>query len=63
MKLPSLWPVVCFAGGILLSSALAGRAHLSPAVLLLAAGFLLIAAFVLLRMEKVHAALLLGAAI
>ena len=63
MKLPSLWPVVFFAGGILLFSLLAGRAHFSPFVLLLAAAGLLIAGFVLLRLDQVWAALILSAAI
>ena len=42
---------------------LAGRAHLPPAVLILLATCLLIAAFVLLRLDQVCAALLLSAAI
>ena len=63
MKLPTLWPVGFFAGGILLSSHLAGRAHLPPRVLILTVACLLIAAFVLLRVDQVRAALLLSAAI
>jgi competence protein ComEC len=62
MKLPSIWPVGFFAGGILLSSHLADRAHLPPKVLFLSTACLLIAAFVLLRLDQVHAALLLSAA-
>jgi competence protein ComEC len=63
MKLPSLWPVGFFAGGILLSGRLAGRAHLPPLILLLAVACLLIAAYVLLRLDRVPAALFLSAAI
>src|SRR5467141_2396459 len=48
MKLPSLWPVDCFAGGILLSSKLAGRLYLTPRLFLLVAASLLISGFVLL---------------
>src|SRR6267142_3667682 len=48
MKLPSLWPVGCFAGGILLSSKLAGRLYLTPRLFLLVAASLLISGFVLL---------------
>ncbi len=48
MKLPSLWPVGCFAGGILLSGKLAGRLYLTPRLFLLVAASLLISGFVLL---------------
>src|SRR6266481_1918577 len=48
MKLPSLWPVGCFAGGILLSCKLAGRLYLTPRLFLLVAASLLISGFVLL---------------
>ena len=48
MKLPSLWPVGCFAGGILLSSKLVGRLYLTPRLFLLVAASLLISGFVLL---------------
>src|SRR5467141_1918499 len=48
MKLPSLWPVGCFAGGILLSSKLAGRLYLTPRLFLLVVASLLISGFVLL---------------
>ena len=48
MKLPSLWPVVCFAGGILLFSKFAARMHLMPRTVLLAAASLLLVGFVLL---------------
>jgi competence protein ComEC len=48
MKLPSLWPVVCFAGGILLSGKLTAHFFLAPRVFLLAAACLLLAGFILL---------------
>ena len=48
MKLPSLWPVVCFAGGILLSGKLIAHLHLMPRSFLLAAAFLLLFGFFLL---------------
>ena len=48
MKLPSLWPVVFFAGGILLSGKLAAHLYLTPGLFLLAAASLLISGFVLL---------------
>jgi competence protein ComEC len=63
MKLPSLWPVICFAGGILLSIHMAGHAPVSLKVLILAAAFLLVAAYFILRAQQVLAALLVGAAI
>ena len=49
MKLPSFWPVVCFAGGILLFGKFAAHFHLSPRLFLAAAAFLLLAGFVSLR--------------
>src|SRR5258708_25135675 len=48
MKLPSLWPVVCFAGGILLFGKLAAHMHSTPRTVLLAATSLLLVGFVLL---------------
>ncbi len=63
MKLPSLWPVGFFAGGILLFSQFGVRAHFSPLVFLLSVAGLLIAAFVLLRLDQVWAAMILSAAI
>jgi len=48
MKLPSLWPVVCFAGGILLFGKLAAHMHSTPRTVLLAAASLLLFGFVLL---------------
>jgi len=47
MKLPSLWPVACFAGGILLSGKLAAHLYLTPRLFLLAAASLLLSGFVL----------------
>jgi competence protein ComEC len=49
MKLPSFWPVACFAGGILLFGKLAANSHLPPRLFLAAAAFLLLAGFVALR--------------
>ena len=63
MKLPSLWPVGFFAGGILLFSHFGGRVHFSPLVILLCVASLLVAAFVLLRLDQVWAAMALSAAI
>jgi competence protein ComEC len=48
MKLPSLWPVVSFAGGILLFGKLAARMNATPRTVLLAATSLLLFGFVLL---------------
>ena len=48
MKLPSLWPVVCFAGGILLSGKLAAHLYPAPRLFLLAAAFLLLFGFFLI---------------
>jgi competence protein ComEC len=56
MKLPSLWPAVCFAGGILLSGKLAAHSHLTPRFFLLAAASLLLAGFILLRKNWLPAA-------
>jgi competence protein ComEC len=62
MKLPTLWPVLSFAGGILLFRAT--TAHLHPALRfdLLAAGFLLVAGVLALRKSRLIIALALGAA-
>lgn len=62
MKLPSLWPALFFAGGILLSSRQAERWHPSPIVLLGAITFLLMTAFLLFLRQRVYAALVLGLA-
>src|ERR1700692_1541565 len=48
MKLPSLWPAACFAGGILLFGKLAARMGSTPRTFLLAATSLLLFGFVLL---------------
>jgi hypothetical protein len=48
MKLPSLWPVACFAGGILLFGKLVARMNPPPRTVLLAAASLLLFGFVLL---------------
>ncbi len=49
MKLPALWLVACFAGGILLSIKLAAHLHLTPRFFLVAAASLLLAGFILLN--------------
>jgi competence protein ComEC len=56
MRLPSLWPIVCFAGGILLSGKLAVHLHLTPRFFLLAAASLLVVGFILLRKNWLPAA-------
>ena len=48
MKLPTLWPAVCFAGGIFLSSKLAAHLYLTPRFFLLATISLLLSGFFLL---------------
>jgi hypothetical protein len=48
VKLPSLRPVACFAGGILLSGKCMARWYLTPRLSLLVAGFLLLFGFILL---------------
>jgi competence protein ComEC len=53
MKLPSLWPVVCFAGGILLSGKLPAHLHLEPRFSLLVVAFLLLTGFVALYKDWV----------
>ena len=63
MKLPSLWPVGFFAGGILLSGRLADRYHLSlwTSCLIITALFLL-SGYVLLRRRWILTAAAFGAA-
>src|ERR1035437_3166385 len=61
MKLPSLCPVVCFAGGILLSGTLAKHWHLTPGICILVTAFLLLSAYVLLRQNWILTAAILGA--
>ena len=48
MKLPSLWPVVCFAGGILLFGKIGALGNPASRFFLLAAASLLFVGFVLL---------------
>lgn len=62
MKLPSLWPAVCFAGGILLSGKLAGYGHSAPIIYVLTAALLLLSGFLLLHKNWILAAALVGAA-
>jgi endonuclease/exonuclease/phosphatase (EEP) superfamily protein YafD len=62
MKLPSLWPVVCFAGGILLSGKFAAHLHLAPRFFLLAAPSLLLSGFVLLHRNWLVPAFIAAAA-
>jgi hypothetical protein len=63
MKLPCIWPVVFFAGGILLSGALTGDLHpsVAPHIALLAAAFLLLCAWVMLSRRRLLPAALLAA--
>jgi competence protein ComEC len=63
MKLPSLWPVGFFAGGILLFSRYGARVHFPSLLFLVSIFGLLIAAFVLLRLDQVWAAMILSAGI
>ena len=63
MKLPSLWPAGFFAGGILLFSRFGERVHFPSLVFLLSIFGALIAAFVLLRLDQVWAAMILIAGI
>ena len=62
MKLPSLFPVLCFAGGILLSGTSGNRWHLPPESAFFVTAFLLLAAYVLLRRQWIVTAAILGAA-
>jgi competence protein ComEC len=62
MKLPSLWPVVCFAGGILLFAKFAAHLHLTPRFFLLAAASLLLSGFVLLHRNWLVPAFIAAAA-
>ncbi len=61
MKLPSLFPVGLFAGGILLSIELKNRALVSPRFYVVAALALLIAGYILLRKNWISAAALFTA--
>ncbi len=62
MKLPSLWPVVFFAGGILLSGKLAAHLYLAPRFFLLGAALLLLSGFFLLYKNWLRPAGILAAA-
>jgi competence protein ComEC len=62
MKLPSLFPVAFFAGGILLSGRLAVRWHVSPGIFLTITVFLLLAGYVVLTRHWIVTAAFLGAA-
>ncbi|HVA94812.1 MAG TPA: ComEC/Rec2 family competence protein [Candidatus Dormibacteraeota bacterium] len=61
MKLPLLCPIACFAGGILLSSALTGRFSPHAGLFLAASACLLVAAYILLRREWILTAFVFGA--
>jgi competence protein ComEC len=63
MKLPLLCPVVCFAGGILLSSQISNRAHFSPGTFIFAGAVLLVTAYILLSKRLVLTAAVLGVAV
>ena len=62
MKLPSFWPVVCFAGGILLFGKFAAHLYLTPRFYLAAAASLLLVGFVALRKSWLLAAGTVGVA-
>ncbi len=62
MKLPSLFPVAFFAGGILLSGRFVERWHIAPSAFLSIVALLLISAYVLLRREWILTAACFGAA-
>ncbi|MBZ5699861.1 MAG: ComEC family competence protein [Acidobacteriia bacterium] len=62
MKLPSLWPVACFAGGILLFGKFAAHLHLPFRFVLAAAASLLFAGFVALRRSWILASGILAVA-
>src|ERR1035437_4141368 len=61
MKLPSLCPVACFAGGILLSGTLVNYWRLSPGICILVTALLLLSAYLLLRRHWILTAAILGA--
>jgi competence protein ComEC len=61
MKLPSLFPVVCFAGGILLSRTLTSHLHFTPRIFILGALAVLLAAYSLLYQGWILTAAILGA--
>lgn len=61
MKLPSLFPVACFAGGILLSGEFAAYLHFTPRILILLTIALLVFAFILIHRQWVLGAAIVGA--
>ncbi len=61
MKLPSLFPVACFAGGILLFGKLSTHPHVTPRVYILAAALLILCAYFTLRQRWIFTAAFLGA--
>src|SRR5579864_4640523 len=61
MKLPSLFPVAFFAGGILLSIELKKSALLSPRIIVIAAILFLLFGYISLRQNWILAAALFGA--
>ena len=63
MKLPSLWPVAFFAGGILLSRHFSGQLFLSPRAIVFDAFALLCIGFLSLLLQWTRTALLLSAAV
>ena len=63
MKLPSFWPVVSFAGGILLFGKLGARISPAPRVVLLAAASLLLAGLFLLYKNRILPAFIAAAAL
>jgi len=62
MKLPSLFPVAFFAGGILLSTSLKNYSHPAPRLCILAVLLLLLAGYVAFRQDWLLSALLFAAA-
>jgi competence protein ComEC len=61
MKLPALCPVVCFAGGVLLSGKLTRHANLTPRLFLLASASLLLTGFILFARKWLLSAGFVGA--
>ncbi len=61
MKLPSLFPVACFAGGILLSDDFAAYLHFTPRIFILVTIALLVCAFILIHRQWILTAAIVGA--
>jgi competence protein ComEC len=61
MKLPSLFPVACFAGGILLSGTMAHDWPFAPRICILAALVFLLSAYLLLQRSWILTAAIFGA--